>query len=91
MQQLPKVPVPLLEQTISEYLRALKPILTPQHYERTKNIAKQFSTHPGPTLHQYLTDKRENEDNWVSKRYVFSLDLKILLFNKVNLFDEMRQ
>lgn len=51
---------------MTEYLRALKPIITPQQYERTKNIVKQFSTHPGPKLHEYLVNKREEEDNWVS-------------------------
>lgn len=53
---------------MSEYLRTLKPIVTTQHYERTKNIVKQFSAHPGPKLHQYLVDKREAEDNWVSNK-----------------------
>lgn len=62
--------MPPLEQTISEYLRALKPILTAQQYERTKNIAKQFSTQPGPALHQYLVEKQEKEDNWVSHEFI---------------------
>jgi carnitine O-acetyltransferase len=66
LQQLPKVPVPLLEQTTSEYLKALKPIVTAQQYERTKNIIKQFSVHPGAKYYDYLSEKREAEDNWVS-------------------------
>lgn len=51
---------------MSEYLRALKPIVTAQQYEKTKNIVKQFSANPGPQLHQYLVEKQEAEDNWVS-------------------------
>lgn len=50
---------------MAEYLRALKPIITAQQYERTKNIVKQFTTQPGPKLHEYLVNKREEEDNWV--------------------------
>ncbi|KAG5671594.1 hypothetical protein PVAND_001787 [Polypedilum vanderplanki] len=64
--QLPKVPVPPLEQTMTEYLKALKPIVTAQQYEKTKNIIKLFSVHPGPKYHDYLVEKREAEDNWVS-------------------------
>lgn len=66
-QALPKVPVPPLEQTMSEYLRALRPIVNEQQYEKAEKIVKQFSVQPGPKLHQYLVDKREAEDNWVRR------------------------
>lgn len=67
-QALPKVPVPPLEQTMAEYLRILEPVVTPAQLEKTKGIIKQFTSPNGlgPTLHQYLVEKRENEDNWVS-------------------------
>lgn len=52
---------------MSEYLRALKPIVTAQQYERTEKIIRQFSAQPGPKIHQYLVDKREADDNWVRK------------------------
>lgn len=65
-QDLPKVPVPPLEQTMTEYLRALQPIVTSQQYEKTEKIVKQFMIAPGPRLNQYLLEKRELEDNWVS-------------------------
>lgn len=66
-QALPKVPVPPLEQTMADYLRALQPIVTPQQFERVEKIVKQFSAQPGPKLHEYLVEKREAEDNWVSE------------------------
>lgn len=52
---------------MAEYLRALEPVLSHQQFERTKAIVKQFSSPPGlgPTLHQYLVEKRDAEDNWV--------------------------
>lgn len=67
-QTLPKVPVPPLDQTMTEYLRVLEPITTPAQYERTKSIIKQFTSPNGlgPRLQEYLQQKRENEDNWVS-------------------------
>ncbi|XP_065077802.1 choline O-acetyltransferase isoform X3 [Ochlerotatus camptorhynchus] len=63
---LPKVPVPALDQTMTEYQRALQPILTPQQLDRARNIIKQFTAPNGlgATLQQYLLDKREAEDNW---------------------------
>jgi hypothetical protein len=51
---------------MTEYLRALQPITTPQQYEKTEKIVKQFLVNPGPKIHQYLVEKREAEENWVS-------------------------
>lgn len=67
-QDLPKVPVPPLEQTLTEYLRILEPVLTQQQHDKTKMIVKNFTGGLGPILQEYLQEKRENEDNWVSKR-----------------------
>lgn len=61
--------MPTLEQTMSEYLRALEPVLTSQQYEKTKLIVSQFMDSDsglGPILQKYLLDKRESDDNWVS-------------------------
>lgn len=67
-QTLPKVPVPPLDETMADYIRALEPITTPAQLERTKELIKQFVAPQGlgPRLHQYLLDKRDAEDNWVS-------------------------
>jgi hypothetical protein len=65
LKALPKLPVPPLEQTMSEYLRAVQPIVSSQQFEKTERIVKQLITNPGPQLYQYLLDKREAEDNWV--------------------------
>lgn len=67
-QALPKVPVPDLEQTMAEYLRILEPVLTPQQHDRAKHIIKQFCSQSGlgPLLQEYLNEKRDAEENWVS-------------------------
>uniref|UniRef100_A0A336MVS0 CSON002014 protein n=1 Tax=Culicoides sonorensis TaxID=179676 RepID=A0A336MVS0_CULSO len=65
MSNLPKLPVPDMEETLTEYLRILEPITTKHQYERTKAITKNFAAGLGPQLQQYLEDKREAEDNWV--------------------------
>lgn len=52
---------------MTEYLRVLEPIITPQHHEKVKGIVKQFTAPNGlgPILQQALLEKREVEDNWV--------------------------
>lgn len=54
---------------MADYVLALEPITTASQLERTKGIIKQFVAPQGlgPRLHQYLMDKREAEDNWVSR------------------------
>lgn len=72
-QDLPKLPVPELEETMTEYLRALEPTLTQQQHDRVTTIVKQFISPSGlgPKLHQYLVEKRDAEDNWVTQRFFF--------------------
>lgn len=55
-----------MEETLTEYLRILEPITTKHQHERTKAITKNFAAGLGPHLQQYLEDKREAENNWVS-------------------------
>lgn len=67
LQDLPKVPVPDLEKTLSEYVRIMEPVLTPTQHNRLKDIVRQFSAPSGlgPILQEYLQEKREQEVNWV--------------------------
>lgn len=53
---------------MAEYLRILEPVVTPAQLEKTKGLVKQFMAPNGPghILQQFLTEKREKEDNWVS-------------------------
>lgn len=68
------MPVPPLEQTMTEYLRILEPVLTQQQHDKTKMIVKNFISGLGPVLQEYLHEKRENEDNWVSNVHIYSID-----------------
>lgn len=54
-----------MEETLTEYLRILEPITTKQQHDKTKALAKHFSSNLGPKLQQYLEEKRDAEDNWV--------------------------
>lgn len=69
---------------MAEYVRMLEPIVTPAQLEKTKAIIKQFAAPngPGPKLHQYLVEKREKEDNWVSVFSIFSKKLLFLIYSR---------
>lgn len=80
-QDLPKLPVPELEETMTEYLRALEPTLTQQQHDRVTTIVKQFESPSGlgPKLHQFLVEKRDAEDNWVIQTwFYFQFHLAVL-------------
>ncbi|PVU96848.1 hypothetical protein BB561_000907 [Smittium simulii] len=40
--EVPKLPVPTLEETLPKYLKTLKPLLSQQEYESSKNIVSEF-------------------------------------------------
>lgn len=65
LQNLPKVPVPDLDQTMNEYVRIMEPVLTQQQYERLKAISKEFESGVGQILQHHLYERRDYEDNWV--------------------------
>lgn len=68
LQALPKVPIPDLDQTMTEYVRIMQPVLTQQQHDRLKYLTKQFEAPGGlgPIFQAYLFDRRDHEPNWVS-------------------------
>lgn len=65
---LPKLPVPPLQQTIDRYLEAVRPLVTATAFEKTRDIAHAFAapTGPGPRLQKALEQRRDQTHNWVS-------------------------
>ncbi|KAK3925823.1 Choline O-acetyltransferase [Frankliniella fusca] len=63
---LPKLPLPPLQQTVDRYLDAVRPLVPPAAFERTRNIAKAFAAPagPGPRLQRALEKRRECTANW---------------------------
>lgn len=41
-ESLPKLPVPSLEESTSRYLKSVQPLLTPEEYQKTASLAKDF-------------------------------------------------
>jgi hypothetical protein len=66
--ELPKLPVPALETTLSKYLQMARVLLTDSQYERTRAAVRAFGI-PGGVGHRlqrYILDKQQAEENWVS-------------------------
>ncbi|KAF5300479.1 hypothetical protein FQA39_LY02278 [Lamprigera yunnana] len=65
-QNLPKLPVPSLQQTLKKYEKTMEVILTPDQQLRLKQITKQFLEDEklGSRLQEYLLNRRENFKNW---------------------------
>ncbi|KAJ3608692.1 hypothetical protein NHX12_023223 [Muraenolepis orangiensis] len=68
----PPQPVPPLDQTLREYLRALEPLLPPDEFQHTQNKVLKFgrSGGLGPHLQEGLEKRARNTNNWISDRWV---------------------
>jgi len=66
--QIPALPVPPLEQTLSKYLRTVQPLASAAEYAITEQAAKDFAAKEGNgvKLHQMLVKKGSKEINWLS-------------------------
>ena len=70
---LPKLPIPELAETLAKYLLCIRPIVSSDQYERTRQLVEEFqaSGGTGELLQKRLLEYAETTDNWVS--YIASL------------------
>ncbi|KAL1517126.1 hypothetical protein ABEB36_000934 [Hypothenemus hampei] len=64
--QLPRLPVPPLENTMQKYLKTLQPLLSDKKHDEVKKLVDKFAGENGlgRKLQLYLLDRREKLDNW---------------------------
>jgi Choline/Carnitine o-acyltransferase len=65
--ELPKLPVPSLEQTLGKYLQFARVIMSDTQFEKTRSAVQAFETNEGPRLQSILLDRHNDQDNWVRK------------------------
>lgn len=66
-ENLPKPPVPSLEQTIGRYLSGLEPVIPAPQFEQTKRTAENFLNEgEGERLQKLLTEYAAHSDNWIT-------------------------
>ena len=71
MQELPKVPVPPLSQTLDKYLKCVQHLVNEEQFHKTKAIVERFRA-PGGTgelLQKKLLERRDKTDNWVNSLF----------------------
>ncbi|XP_034754800.1 choline O-acetyltransferase [Etheostoma cragini] len=83
---LPKLPLPVLKDTLDMYLRCMKHLLTEEQFNKTQNIVKQFGAPGGvgELLQSKLVERRENMANWVYDYWLNDMYLNNRLALPVN-------
>lgn len=65
---LPHLPVPTISSTFAKYTETLQPLLTPEEFERSKSLIKEFtSSQQATTLQQRLEQRAKEKDSWLSE------------------------
>ena len=65
--ELPKLPVPPLEDTCKRYLRALEGLQDPEAHEATKKAVEDFLNGEGPRIQERLKVWAENKARYVAR------------------------
>ncbi|XP_059518078.1 choline O-acetyltransferase [Myotis daubentonii] len=84
--ELPKLPVPPLQQTLATYLRCMQHLVPREQFRRSQAIVQQFGAPGGlgETLQQKLLERQEKTANWVSEYWLNDMYLNNRLALPVN-------
>ncbi|KAL4640056.1 choline O-acetyltransferase-like [Arapaima gigas] len=85
-QALPKLPVPMLEQTLDMYLKCMEHLVTPEEFRKTRAIVEKFRAPggQGELLQKKLLERRDKTDNWVYDYWLEDMYLNNRLALPVN-------
>lgn len=64
---LPKLPIPELEDTLQRYLAALKPLQTPREHAETRHAVHEFLKHEGPELQEKLKKYAVGKSSYIEQ------------------------
>ncbi|KAL1843624.1 hypothetical protein VTJ49DRAFT_606 [Mycothermus thermophilus] len=64
---LPKLPIPDLEQTCQRYLTVLKPLQSPREHAETRHAVYEFLKHEGPELNEKLKKYAEGRTSYIEQ------------------------
>ncbi|KAI8975933.1 acyltransferase ChoActase/COT/CPT [Pilobolus umbonatus] len=90
--KLPKLPIPALEDSLAKYLKAVKPLQTPEEHETTQKAVKEFMKKEGPELQNklktYATDKSSYIEEFWYDSYLQHTDPVVLHLNPFFLLED---
>ncbi|XP_077311011.1 choline O-acetyltransferase [Lithobates pipiens] len=71
-EELPKLPVPPLQQTMDMYLKCMKHLVSEEQYKKSKAIVEKFLMPEGlgEMLQQKLLERREKTENWIHEYWL---------------------
>ncbi|KAK9888429.1 hypothetical protein WA026_000677 [Henosepilachna vigintioctopunctata] len=61
------LPVPKLNETLTKYLKSIRPFVSEDELARSEEIVRQFENNEGPILQDYLEKRAKSCENWVSE------------------------
>lgn len=83
--ELPKLPVPKLQESCERYLLALEALQTKEDHAQTQNVVKEFLENEGPKLQieleNYAKDKASYIEQWWDETYLSTSDSVVLNLN----------
>lgn len=64
---LPKLPVPSLQQSLQKYLKAVRPLVNDEEFEKTSKMVREFGKKNGTglQLQKALEERAKTHKNWV--------------------------
>ncbi|KAG9485267.1 hypothetical protein GDO78_008381, partial [Eleutherodactylus coqui] len=85
-QELPKLPVPPLQQTMDMYLQCMKHLVSEEQYNKSKALVDRFMAPSGvgEMLQQKLLELREKTENWIHQYWLDDMYLNNRLPLPVN-------
>ncbi|KAG1059100.1 hypothetical protein G6F42_028432 [Rhizopus arrhizus] len=66
--QLPKLPIPELEDTAKRYLAAVKPLQSAEEHEATIQSVQEFMKNEGPLLQEKLKTYATDKSSYIEER-----------------------
>ena len=77
---LPSLPVPPLQPTLQKYLTSLRPIFynDPDQLAKSTRVVEEFEHGIGRILHAKLSERAQNNNNWLEGKVVFILSLILI-------------
>uniref|UniRef100_A0A4D5R9U8 Carnitine O-acetyltransferase n=1 Tax=Scolopendra viridis TaxID=118503 RepID=A0A4D5R9U8_SCOVI len=94
---LPKLPVPPLQQTLQKYLRTVKPVVTEDEFQQTEALVKEFGSPKGPgeKLQKLLEMKAKTTENWLSEWWLntayMEFRLPVVMYSSPGLIFPLQQ